>query len=602
MKTPAITSFLASTVMLFSATPLLAQKESAPGSWRGQSITEFEEKESDKFGWEITNDGVMGGLSKGNVQVDDGILVFSGNLSLKNNGGFTTFRSKNVNLDLSSDLGILLRVKGDGRTYDVRLATDATYRSMEASFSASFETAAGEWQEIKVPFSEFTGSFRGRELKDLKFDPSKIKRVGILLGDKKEAPFRLEIDWIRTYGKGQGSLTKKKSNSPKTLVDTVLADGRFQTLATALTKADLIGALQGKDPLTVFAPTDEAFSKIPEKDLKALLQPENKEKLIDILTYHVVPGSNKLGDALQAGTVATLQGDPLKIAFKKGKVMVNEASLIDADVTAPNGVIHVIDSVLLPQPKRQTLLTTAEKAGGFTTVLAALEAAGLSSALEGDKPLTVFAPTDEAFAALPKGTVENLLKKENRKKLVDLLTSHVVPGNVSAGDALNAGSAEALSGKKLGFAIEKGLFTVNGSVIRTTGIDAGNGTIHVISSVIGFPKSDGFKSDSDCESDCEKDGDSKFSSSVEDMNAADLITAAIDRGVPLYNSGKIEECADIYENCLMALSKNSKLDAKTRAILQKVAQTGKHMDENRRAWLYRHTLDRMMHSLSSTDA
>lgn len=593
------TSALALGAVLMTPAFSLAQNKSAPGAWRGQSITEFEEKESEKFGWKITNDGVMGGLSKGNIRMQDGVMIFSGDLSLKNNGGFTTFRSEDVDLDLSNDLGFLLRVKGDGRTYDLRTATNARFRSFEASFSAPFETKAGEWVQIKVPFSEFEGSFRGMSLKNLKFDPSKIRRVGILLGDKKEGPFNLEVDWIRTYGKGQGNLTKADDASPKTLVDTVLADGRFKTLATALTKADLVGALQGKDPLTVFAPTDEAFAKIPEKDLKSLLQPENKEKLVEILTYHVVAGSNKLGDALQAGNVKTLQGDPLSIAFKSGKVLINEAALIDADVDAPNGVIHVIDSVLLPEPKRQTLLSTAEAAGNFTTLLAAIEAAGLTSALEGDKPLTVFAPTDDAFAALPKGTVETLLQEKNRKKLAELLVTHVVPGNVSAGDALNAGSAKSLGGKDLNFKIENGLFTVNGSVIRATGIEAGNGTIHVVSSVIGFPKNDAGGAKGDCESDCE-DGDSKkFSMSVGEMNPADLIAAAIDRGVPLYNSGEIEACADVYENCLKALSKNESLNDTTRKTLGKVAEAGERMDENKRAWFYRHALDRMMHMLPS---
>jgi monofunctional biosynthetic peptidoglycan transglycosylase len=168
---------------------------------QGRSITEFDGTENMK--WTVVDDGVMGGLSQGRLSPSQaGIITFSGTLSLENNGGFSSFRSGDVALDLGSDLGLLLRVKGDGRTYQVRLATDARYRGMEVSFSAEFATTKGEWIEVKVPFAEFKGSFRGIDLPDQKFDPSKIRRLGILLGDKKQAPFELEIDYMRTYAAG----------------------------------------------------------------------------------------------------------------------------------------------------------------------------------------------------------------------------------------------------------------------------------------------------------------------------------------------------------------------------------------------------------------
>lgn len=155
--------------------------------------------------WMIVDDGVMGGLSQGRLSPSQaGTIIFSGTLSLENNGGFSSFRSADVALDLSPDLGLVLRVKGDGRTYQVRLATDARYRGMEVSFSAEFSTTKGEWIEVKVPFANFKASFRGIELPDQKFDPSKIRRLGILLGDKKQAPFEIEIDYIRTYAADAG--------------------------------------------------------------------------------------------------------------------------------------------------------------------------------------------------------------------------------------------------------------------------------------------------------------------------------------------------------------------------------------------------------------
>jgi uncharacterized surface protein with fasciclin (FAS1) repeats len=131
----------------------------------------------------------------------------------------------------------------------------------------------------------------------------------------------------------------------KDIVDTAVAAGSFKTLATALTAAGLIDTLKGKGPFTVFAPTDEAFAKIPKADLDALLK--DKAKLTAVLTYHVVPGTVMAKD-VKAGKVKTVQGGELTLATMGG-VTVNGAKVIKADVTADNGVIHVIDTVLLPK-------------------------------------------------------------------------------------------------------------------------------------------------------------------------------------------------------------------------------------------------------------
>lgn len=152
--------------------------------------------------WQVVNDGVMGGLSQGLLKLNPiGTLKFSGFLSLENNGGFSTFRSGDLNLDLSRDHGLWLRVKGDGRTYQARLATDARYRGAEISFGAEFSTQKGEWIEVRLPFTSFKGSFRGTALPNEQLDPAKIRRVSVLLGDKKQAPFEIEFDFIRTYRK-----------------------------------------------------------------------------------------------------------------------------------------------------------------------------------------------------------------------------------------------------------------------------------------------------------------------------------------------------------------------------------------------------------------
>jgi uncharacterized surface protein with fasciclin (FAS1) repeats len=292
-------------------------------------------------------------------------MKFFGDLSLKNNGGFSTVQSKNVDFNLSNDLGLLLRVKGDGRTYEVRLVSDARFRGkMEVSFAGKFETTIGKWQEVKVPFSEFKGSFRGTDLPDEVLNPAAIQRVGILLADKQDGPFAVEIDWIRTYGKGQGKHTELKakpapvaaassSRKPAKLIETAVADGRFKTLKTALDTAGLTPFFQWDNKLTIFAPTDEAFAKLPKGVLEDLLKPENKQKLVAVLSYHVSPGANDLASALKTKELKTVQGSPLEVAFSDGKIRVNNAVLLDGDLQCSNGLIQVIDTVLLPpDPKR----------------------------------------------------------------------------------------------------------------------------------------------------------------------------------------------------------------------------------------------------------
>jgi uncharacterized surface protein with fasciclin (FAS1) repeats len=134
----------------------------------------------------------------------------------------------------------------------------------------------------------------------------------------------------------------------KDIVDTAVAAGSFKTLAAALTAADLVGALKGAGPFTVFAPTDEAFAKLPAGTLDSLLKPENKEKLKGILLYHVVSGKIMAADIKGSASPATLQGATIAVKAAGGGVTVNGAKVVSADVGASNGVIHVIDAVILP--------------------------------------------------------------------------------------------------------------------------------------------------------------------------------------------------------------------------------------------------------------
>ena len=136
----------------------------------------------------------------------------------------------------------------------------------------------------------------------------------------------------------------------KDIVDTALSAGSFKTLAAALKAADLVGTLKGAGPFTVFAPTDEAFAKLPAGTVESLLKPENKEKLRRILTYHVVSGNVMAADVVKLTSAKAVSGDTLAIKTSGG-VMVNASKVVKTDIKASNGVIHVIDTVLIPAEK-----------------------------------------------------------------------------------------------------------------------------------------------------------------------------------------------------------------------------------------------------------
>ena len=135
----------------------------------------------------------------------------------------------------------------------------------------------------------------------------------------------------------------------KDIVDTAVSAGSFKTLTAALDAAGLVETLKGKGPFTVFAPTDEAFAKLPEGTLKSLLKPENKQKLTSILTYHVVAGNVKAADVIKLSSAKTLNGQSVTIKVVGSKVLINDATVVKADIATTNGTIHVIDTVLMPK-------------------------------------------------------------------------------------------------------------------------------------------------------------------------------------------------------------------------------------------------------------
>jgi transforming growth factor-beta-induced protein len=276
-----------------------------------------------------------------------------------------------------------------------------------------------------------------------------------------------------------GTVTK---TATKDIVDTAVSAGSFNTLVAAVKAAGLVETLKGDGPFTVFAPTDAAFAKLPQGTVAELLKPENKKKLQSILTYHVVPGKVKAAQVVKLTGAKTVQGEKVDIAVSNGTVSIDGAKVVKTDIETSNGIIHVIDSVILPADK--DIVDTAVSAKSFSTLVAAVKAAGLVDVLKGDGPFTVFAPSDEAFAKLPAGTVAELLKPENKEKLTAVLTYHVVPGKVMASDVVNLKSAKTVQGSEASVTVEGGSVMIDKANVVATDIEATNGVIHVIDNVL----------------------------------------------------------------------------------------------------------------------
>ncbi len=271
--------------------------------------------------------------------------------------------------------------------------------------------------------------------------------------------------------------------SSKDIVDTAISAGSFGTLVTAVKAAELVDTLKGKGPFTVFAPTDDAFAKLPKGTIPALLK--DKKQLASVLTYHVVPGKMMAKDVLGKTWLTTAQGQSLMVSMAGKDAMIDGAKIVKTDIPCSNGVIHVIDTVVLP---REDIVDTAVAAGSFKTLATALTKAKLVDALKGNGPFTVFAPADSAFAKLPAGTIEGLLK--DIPALSNILKYHVIPGRVLSTD-LPKGKAvmpKTLAGQSLNvMAGKKGGVTVDGAKVVKADIICGNGIIHVIDSVV-LPK------------------------------------------------------------------------------------------------------------------
>jgi uncharacterized surface protein with fasciclin (FAS1) repeats len=267
------------------------------------------------------------------------------------------------------------------------------------------------------------------------------------------------------------------------VVSVAAGAGDFKTLSAAIEAAGLADALRGPGPFTVFAPTDAAFAALPAGTLDSLLLPENRERLVAILRHHVLSGRLRAADVVGQSRLMTLGGQSLQVNVSDAGVQVGGARVTTADIDASNGVIHVIDEVLLPAD-RADIVDTAVGAGSFGTLVKAVQAAGLEEALRGAGPFTVFAPSDAAFAKLDPATLASLLEPRNREKLAGILKFHVVAGAVESSGLKGTTRVKTLNGQELEIVARDGKVSVNGAQVTGADVMAGNGVIHVIDAVL----------------------------------------------------------------------------------------------------------------------
>lgn len=308
------------------------------------------------------------------------------------------------------------------------------------------------------------------------------------------------------------------SNAPTMdIVETASADGRFTTLLAAVEAADLVGALKSEGPLTVFAPTDDAFKALPEGTVEALLQ--DIDALTAILTYHVVVGEVKAAQVAEMSSVQTLNGTSITITVNDdNSVMVDGATIILTDIETTNGIIHVIDAVITPASSdggaakvssgmfgyrmgggwiseaivegrlnwltRHLSIYNVARLAGLKTLTTAVKAADLSNTLKHSGPFTVFAPTESAFAGLPEGTIPALLS--DPATLADILLYHVVPKKVTASTVvtLDGEMVTMANGGEVTITVDDNGVMVNDANVVAVDIMARNGVIHVIDGVL----------------------------------------------------------------------------------------------------------------------
>ena len=265
----------------------------------------------------------------------------------------------------------------------------------------------------------------------------------------------------------------------ETVVDIIVNSPDHETLETAVIAAGLDDDLAGEGPFTVFAPSDDAFAALPDGVLDDLLA-DPTGALANVLLYHVLNDSVVSGDLSDGQIVETLLGNRVKVSIEGSDVFINDAQVTVADLEAENGVVHVLDAVLVPS---NTVVDIIETSEAHMTLATAIEVSELRDALMGDGPFTVFAPTDDAFAALPDGVLDDLLA-DPAGALADVLMYHVLNGSVMSGDLSDGMTATTLLGEDIEVTIDGSDVFINDAQVTVADLEADNGVVHVIDAVL----------------------------------------------------------------------------------------------------------------------
>ncbi|MEO1534265.1 MAG: fasciclin domain-containing protein [Planctomycetota bacterium] len=373
-----------------------------------------------------------------------------------------------------------------------------------------------------------------------------------------------------------GSLAHHTSNDDRqNIVEIAVGSDSLTTLVAALTAAELVDDVQNATGITVLAPTDAAFGELDQRALQNTIENHPTGRLADVLKYHVIPERLTAAELVKRRFVTTLDGQRLEINITGSGLELNDASIVAADIEAENGIVHVIDTVLIPA--KDNIAEVAQNAGTFETLLAAVGAANLAEFVSTTDPITVFAPTDDAFAELGAEKIAELLKPENRETLVEILSYHVVPGRVYGGDLFEASAIDAVAGGALKPSVRNGSIFINDSQVVAPNIDAANGVVHAIDSVL-IPESFEVSSATPLE---------------RNEPATRVLTLAIERGVPLFNDGQTAACAAIYEVAIASvLALEGGLDQSQRNTLQAALNNGRsERNAAERAWVFRRGMD-----------
>ena len=267
-----------------------------------------------------------------------------------------------------------------------------------------------------------------------------------------------------------------------TVVDVVVDSENHTILETAVVEAGLAETLSGEGPFTVFAPTDDAFGLLPEGLITELLADPTGD-LATILTHHVYAGSALSTNLSNGMMVPTVAGTELTVSIMGNMVQIDNANVTVADIVTDNGVVHVIDAVLVPTEETLTVVDVVVDSENHTILETAVVEAGLAETLSGEGPFTVFAPTDDAFGLLPEGLITELLA-DPTGDLATILTHHVYAGSALSTNLSNGMMVPTVAGTELTVSIMGNMVQIDNANVTVADIVTDNGVVHVIDAVL----------------------------------------------------------------------------------------------------------------------